>query len=170
MRDSFAGLTVASVFCAGISLLAQAGIQSTGQQPDGPARVQPSDMVISGCLKSSSSDVGKGTTMYTLEGRPATPDANAPGVQALPEVATAPRVAPITPANRTYALSSVATVRLAEHVGQRVQLTGRLQPPTAELGTTGTTGTTGAQAQGEITGGHQTFEVSGVKMLSMTCK
>jgi hypothetical protein len=172
MRYSITGLAAASAFCAGMTVFAQVGTQSTTPLPDGAVRGQPGDMVISGCLKSSSTDTKKGVTIYTLEGRAVRPDGEAPGAQARQEVATAPHTAPITPANTVYTMSSTTTVPLAEHVGQKVELTGRLQPPAAEPRATGTAGTTGAQAQGETGAGgaHRTFEASQLKMLSMKCE
>ena len=74
-------------------------------------------------------------------------------------------------ANTVYSLSAVPLVNLNKHVGQKVELTGRMQPTVREFGAVGTTGTIGAQTQGEFTApAHSRFEVSGVKMLSATCE
>jgi hypothetical protein len=168
MRYSFAGLAEAMVFCAGISVLAQAGTPTTNQEPSG--RRQPSEMVISGCLKSFRSDGGE-VTIYTLEGRKPSNDSYPPTSNAVPQDATAPRATPITPANTVYSLSALALVNLNEHVGQKVELTGRMEPTVRERGAVGTTGTIGAQAQGEFAApAHSRFEVSAVKMLSPTCE
>jgi len=169
------GFAVASAFCASVSVFAQAGTQSTGQQANAVSRGQPSEMVISGCLKSSRADIGgKSATMYTLEGRRPSQDSYPPTSKAVPEDATAPRATPITPANTTYSLSAGSSVNLAEHVGQRVAVTGRMSPAAADPRATGTTGAperAGAQAQGEFVGAtHQSFEVSGLKMLSRKCE
>jgi len=174
MRHSFAGLAIASVFCAGVSMSAQGGAQPTATQSNESSRPQAGEMVISGCLKSSSSDVGPGGTIFTLEGRAAGVDSNTHAQGAAPEAATAPRGTPITPMNGTYSLSPRASVNLTEHVGQQVELTGRLQPAPAEPGAIGTAGTTGIQkpdARADIPGGaHKTFEVSSVKTLLMKCQ
>ena len=168
MRYSFAGLAVTTTLCACISVFAQAGTPSTDQAPN--VRRQPSEMVISGCLKSFASD-GGGVTIYTLEGRKRTTDSYPPSANPVPEDATVPRATPITPANTVYSLSAVPLVNLNEHVGQKVELTGRMQPTVREFGAVGTTGTIGAQTQGEFAApAHSRFEVSGVKMLSATCE
>ena len=95
MRYNVAHLAEAMVLCAGISVSAHAGTSSMHQQPNG--RRQPSEMVISGCLKSFRSDGGE-TTIYTLEGRKPHNDSYPPTASAVPEDATAPRATPITPA------------------------------------------------------------------------
>jgi len=174
MRHNFAGLAVAGVFCAGVSIFAQAGAQATAPQQSGTSRAQPSDMVISGCLKSSSSDVGPGGTVYTLEGRAAGVDSNTHAQGVSPEAATESRGTPITPMNGTFSLSPRTSVDLAAHVGQQVELTGRLQPTGTEPAAVGTAGTEGIQKPGAKTempgGAHKTFEVSSVKMLLTKCQ
>jgi hypothetical protein len=169
MRYIFAGLTEAMVFCVGICGFAQDAAPSTNRQPN--ARSQPSEMVISGCLRSFRSDGGE-TTIYTLEGRKPTTNSYPPNSSAVPEDATAPHATPITPANTVYSLSASALVNLNEHVGQKVELTGTMQPPAWELGAVGTTGTLGgAQAQGEVASpANSRFAVSAVKMLSIRCE
>jgi hypothetical protein len=169
MHNSVTALTVASLFCAGVSVFAQAGAQSTAPLPDSSSR--QSDMVITGCLKSSSSDAARGATVYTLEGRMPRQDIYPPRAKPAAEDATAPHATPITPANTMFSLSALPSVSLADHVGHTVELAGRMQP--AQSGAVGTAGTAGAQAQTQAVipgGAHKTFEVSAVKMLSMKCE
>jgi hypothetical protein len=169
MHNSVAALTTACVLSAGLSVLAQAGAQSAARSPDTPAR--QGNLVISGCLKSSSSETGKGATVYSLEGHMPTQDIYPPSARPAPEDATAPRGTPITPANTTFALSALPSVSLVEHVGHQVELAGRMQP--AQSDAVGTAGTAGAQPQTQAVipgGAHKTFEVSAVRMLSTRCE
>src|SRR4051812_41041541 len=98
MHNNVAALTAATVFCAGMSVFAHA--QSTAQLPDQSSR--PSDMIISGCLKSSSNNAGKGAAFYSLEGHMPSQDLYPPSAKPAPEDATAPRATPIAPANTTF--------------------------------------------------------------------
>jgi len=168
MRFRVAGIAAALVFGGGILVFAQAGPRPTNQQPNDQR--QTGEMVISGCLKSSSSEGGK-VTSYTLEGRRPTRDVYPPTLNPAPEDATAPRATPITPANTVYSLSASSPVDFDQHVGQQVELTGRMQPAVREAGAVGTTGTLGAQAQGEFAApAPRRFEVSAVKLLSTKCE
>jgi hypothetical protein len=164
MRERFIGFAAVSAFLAGITVFAQSPAQQKGS-----TGAMATDTIV-GCLKSNT-EAGK--KAFTLDGRPGVAE-RSPSAPA--EAGQVPLPAPNEAApNSLYTLATTSpNVNLAEHDGQRVLLTGRLQMA-AGMMPKGTTGVTGAQTPANTPppmpgGAHNSFEVSSVKMLSAKCE
>jgi hypothetical protein len=137
------------------SSLAQVPPQSPQQ-----AKADQPETVLTGCLRSGGADTsvaGPSGRLYTLE---VTENASAPAT-----ATPAGRPAPAgtgTASTITYSLSAAESIGLATHVDQVVQLTGRLQAPSAppEKVKGASPMSTPQLKPG---GAHRTFEVSALK-------
>ena len=121
------------------------------------------ETVLTGCLRSSGADTaiaGPSGRIYTLEvvEPPAKPTATT-------STGSTPPVASTT----TYSLSAAESIGLAKHVDHQVQLTGRLQAPSGADGKTPASPGATARPKAQPGGGHRTFEVTALKMMSKTC-
>ena len=146
-----------SIFVLTAVLIGTSGFaRQLAAQPQNDPPVQ----VLTGCLRSSAADTavaGPSGRIFTLEAveqpRPGT-DAGAGG-------------APARPTKTTYSLSAPESLALAKHADHEVQLTGRLQTTAAAPSRPGAPARdTAKPAAG---GGHRTFEVSALKMVSTNC-
>ena len=136
-------------------LLLLAPSSALAQQPD----VDKAPMtLLTGCLRSSGADTavaGPSGRIYTLE------------VSETPPVSgTTTGTTPPVASKTTYSLSAAESVGLAKHVDHEVQLTGRLQTPTAPAASSGAS----PAAQPKAGGAHRTFEVTALKMVAAKCK
>ncbi len=141
-----------------VFVTANAGVSS--QQPS--ATQQPSLTVLTGCLRSSAADTavaGPSGRIYTLEVM------EMPAKSATASSGSAPPAASKT----TYSLSAAEAVGLAKHADHEVQLTGRLQAPTTTASTTSPAGAPAPERKPTAGGGHRTFEVTALKMISTKC-
>lgn len=132
----------------------RANAQERPAQPEATPPVQ----MLTGCLRSSAADTavaGPSGRLFTLEAveqpRPGTDVAGKPPAQAT---------------KVTYSLSAAESLALAKHADHEVQLTGRLQAPTTAA--TASPGDPKAKPAAPG-GGHRTFEVTALKMVSTNC-
>jgi hypothetical protein len=137
------------------------GAMAFAQQPPAPQHTVPPEQVLTGCLRSSAADTavaGPSGRIFTLEvmerPRPATDAAGAS--------------APAQPTKTTYSLAAAEALGLAAHADHQVELTGRMQAPAAAAPRPGEPAREPA-SQPAAGGGHRTFEVSTLKMVSAKC-
>lgn len=132
---------------------------AAAQQPAAQPSQQPPVEILSGCLRSSAADTavaGPSGRLYTLEVvTPPRPGTDTPGSPAA------------APSKTTYSLAAPESLALSKHADHEVQLTGRLQAPAPTASPAG--GAVGSTPKPPAGGGHRTFEVSALKMLSAKC-
>ena len=119
--------------------------------------------VLTGCLRSSAADTaiaGPSGRIYTLEVVDAPPPTSPTTTSAAP-----PPVASKT----TYSLSAAESLGLSKHADHEVQLTGRLQAPSA-ASAVAKPGVPAAAPKPSAGGGHRTFEVTALKMVATKCR
>lgn len=127
------------------------------QQP--AAQDQPPVTVLTGCLRSSGASTevaGPSGRIYTLEVVQPPPASGATTTGANPPM----------PSKTTYSLSAAASLELEKHADHEVQLTGRLQAPASTPAKTPGGKPVDPPAPG---GGHNTFNVTALKMISTKC-
>jgi hypothetical protein len=122
--------------------------------------------MLTGCLRSSAADPavsGPSGRIYTLE------------VTEEPRPATeSTTTAPAAAKTITYTLAASETLALSSYADEKVEVTGRLQPPAASPATkrdapaAENPAANGAQ-KGTAGGGHRTFQVAAVKTLGAKC-
>ena len=118
--------------------------------------------VLTGCLRSSGADTaiaGPSGRLYTLE------VVAPPKAAAATTTSSTPPVASVT----TYSLSAAESVGLAKHADHKVQLTGKLQAPSTAAAKPASSRGTATEPKPQPGGGHRTFEVSALKMVSASC-
>lgn len=152
------GWRLAAAACA-VLVSSTAGAQT----PAGDKPAQP-EMMLTGCLRSSGADTavaGPSGRLYTLE-----------VLETVRPAGTAPDAPPPAPTKTTYSLALAPGLELEKHADHEVQLTGRLQAPsTARSDRAGAPGAPGSSPQKPTPGGgHRTFQVSAVKMVSASCR
>jgi hypothetical protein len=158
MRYAALDLPLAILVLAATPLTTQltAEVGSPQAQQPGKANAEQPEMVLTGCLRSGAADTsvaGPSGRLYTLE--------------VTETVATAPPGSP-TPAATgvatkvTYSLSAPESLGLAKHADQAVELTGRLQAPSAPANQSKVASPAGA-APPKPGGAHRTFQVSRLK-------
>ena len=182
MHASFTRFSIAVALATGIPLLAQTPSPSTGQpptqKPTSPATAQAGETMLTGCLRSSHADQGAADSkgvVFTLEVTEAT------GTRPAPSLEAGAPPPPAAASKTTYTLNGPESLGLAKHVNHEVQLTGRMQASSATMRSTErpqstppatqtpspTTG--GAKPVAGGGGGHRTFEVAALKMVSANC-
>jgi hypothetical protein len=129
------------------------------QVPGQSAPLPPAHMTITGCLKASPNPTGvPDTTTYTLE----------PIEGVAP---TAPASSTGAPAGKTatrYTLTSSAAIVFKPHVGHKVEISGHLKELRAGKPDAKASGEPGSKPP-EPGGAHNTFEVTGLKVVAAAC-
>jgi hypothetical protein len=131
------------------------------QQPD--AGDKPAVTILKGCLRSHPADTtvaGPSGRLYTLEvlETAARPAAGSPTAEPAPPATS----------KTTYSLDAPESVGLAAHADHEVALTGRLQTPSTPTKSPGAA-PAAAERKPAAGGGHRTFHVSELKMISTKC-
>lgn len=127
------------------------------QQP-GPSNLPPTE-TLTGCLRSSGASTavaGPSGRIYTLE------VVDPPSASAATTTGANPPMASKT----TYSLSAAESLQLEKHADHEVQLTGRRQAPATAAAKTPGAKPADPPAPG---GGHNTFNVTALKMISTKC-
>ncbi len=122
------------------------------------------ETALTGCLRSHGADTaiaGPSGRLYTLEVMETVESPSA-------TTSTAPGTPPST-STTTYSLDNVGEVELEKHADHQVQLTGRMQAPSKAAREKAATGAPSANKPSPG-GGHRTFHVTGLKMISAKCQ
>jgi hypothetical protein len=144
------------------ALVSLAVLRPAGQEQK-PATAQDrasAQMTLTGCLRTSST-AEAARPVYTLEVEPAS-------ASSLPATGTAGSEA--TAQKKKISLSTTPSVDLEKHVGHQVRLTGELLQPPSGLPQRIDPSTQEAQPKPLPGDAEGTFRVTGVKMLSETCR
>ena len=167
------GLCLAAVFGLAVSLCAQV---STAPKPQTQSTNDRDSIVVSGCLQK---DASGGFTLANAQIEPARTDAATAGPAAgnAPSGttgATAPAPAAEAPVPANWTIES-SEADLSQHVGHRVQATGRRIAVGANPAATGaTSGATAGDEAKPRTGAGDTdaarrLDVKSIKMISSSC-
>jgi hypothetical protein len=143
-----------------VAVLLLATPNANAQQPDSSDK--PPVTILTGCLRSSGADTavaGPSGRIYTLEVVDPPPK---------PSSTTTTGSAPPVASKTTYSLDADESLGLAKHADHEVQLTGKLQTPSTAAAAPGTAAAA-KERKPSPGGGHRTFHVSALKMISTKC-
>ncbi len=138
---------------------------ATQPEPKMPTTAQAGDTMLTGCLRSSRADTSTADSkgnVFTLE----VTEAGATKPSPSPEAGAPSR--PMAASKTTYTLSAAESLGLAKHVNHEVQVTGSMQGASTMAGRPQSS-TPAEGAKPMPGGGHRTFQVSALKMISANC-